>query len=172
MESSSIARFATPHERGRAEYAIEPGAHLVSQREGYTHHGIYVGHGQVIHYGGFHGSSTRRPIEYVALHRFARGSGISVRSEPDAAYSGADVVERARSRLGEDDYQLLTNNCEHFCTWCVLGRGRSEQVRRCLRNPWEGLKTLVALMRAMRALDDGERRPDRDIRCGSLAAAR
>jgi len=171
MESSSIARFATPREWARAEHAIELGAHLVSQRDGYTHHGIYVGHGQVIHYGGFHGSAVRRPIEYVALHRFAQGSGISVRAEPDAAYSGADVVERARSRLGEDRYRLLTNNCEHFCTWCLLGRGRSDQVRRCLKNPWEGVKTVVALIRAMRALHNREHRVHQDLRWAPLSAA-
>ena len=172
MQSPSISGSATARERTRAEHAIEPGAHLVSQRDGYTHHGIYVGHGQVIHYGGYHGSAIRRPIEYVALHRFAQGSGVSVRTAPDAAYSGTDVVERALSRLGEDRYRLLTNNCEHFCTWCVLGKGRSDQVCRCLRNPWTGLKTLLALTRAMLALHDCEKRPGLNMRCASLAAAR
>jgi hypothetical protein len=124
------------------------GAHLVSERDGYTHHGIYAGNGQVIHYGGFHHSAKRRPIEYIPLHGFAAGKGIKVQSEPDAIYTGTDAVERARSRLGEDQYQLLTNNCEHFCTWCVLGVGRSEQVRQCLRNPWTGIKTLFALAKA------------------------
>ncbi|EFL5564207.1 hydrolase, partial [Escherichia coli] len=28
------------------------GAHLSSDRPGYTHHGIYVGNGKVIHYSG------------------------------------------------------------------------------------------------------------------------
>jgi Lecithin retinol acyltransferase len=26
-----------------------------------------------------------------------------------------EVMRRARSRLGEDRYRLLSNNCEHFC---------------------------------------------------------
>lgn len=170
MESSPIAGLAARCEWARAEHAIALGAHLVSQREGYTHHGIYAGHGKVIHYGGFHSSTTRCPVEYVALHRFAQGRGISVRAEPAAAYSGAQIVERATSRLGEDRYRLLTNNCEHFCTWCVSGKGRSDQVRRCFSNPWKGLKTLVALLRAMRVLRDSEDRPVRDMRCAPLAA--
>jgi hypothetical protein len=31
-------------------------------------------------------------------------------------------------RLGEDRYSVLTNNCEHFCEWCVRGEHRSYQV--------------------------------------------
>jgi hypothetical protein len=36
----------------------------------------------------------------------------------------------ARSRLGENDYRLLTNICEHVCNWCRSGVSRSEQVER------------------------------------------
>lgn len=40
-------------------------------------------------------------------------------------------------RLGEHRYRLLTNNCEHFCEWCVNGAHRSYQVEelinRCVR---------------------------------------
>jgi len=43
------------------------------------------------------------------------------------------VVARARSRLGENRYRLTTNNCEHFCEWCLSGESRSEQVERIVR---------------------------------------
>lgn len=125
--------------------SIEIGAHLISERDGYVHHGIYVGNGQVIHYGGFDGSAKRRPIEYIPLCGFAAGRGVQVQPEPHARYVGIDVVARAKSRIAEDRYRILTNNCEHFCTWCVSGVGRSRQVYRCLLNPWVGIKTLFAL---------------------------
>ena len=32
------------------------------------------------------------------------------------------------SRIGEQDYNLLFNNCEHFATWCKTGRHRSSQI--------------------------------------------
>ena len=147
MESSYIDCHAISRALASAECIVDVGAHLVSEREGYAHHGIYAGNGQVIHYGGFHHSAKRRPIEYIPLRGFAAGKDIKVQPEPDAIYTGIDAVARARSRLGEDRYQLLTNNCEHFCTWCLLGVGRSEQVRRGLRNPWKGIKTLFALAR-------------------------
>ena len=38
------------------------------------------------------------------------------------------MIQRARSRIGESRYRLLTNNCEHFCEWCLNGEQRSYQV--------------------------------------------
>ena len=38
------------------------------------------------------------------------------------------VVSRAKSRLGERKYNLLTNNCEHFALWCKTEISSSEQV--------------------------------------------
>ncbi|CAG9191733.1 Lecithin retinol acyltransferase [Paraburkholderia sabiae] len=150
--------------------AFDIGAHLVSERDGYAHHGIYAGNGRVIHYGGFHRSTQRRPVEYASLNDFAAGREVKVASESDAVYTGIVALRRATSRLGEDRYQLLTNNCEHFSTWCVRGVARSEQVRRCLMNPWNGVKTLLAIARAMFASRDfSEIR--RDARALSLATA-
>ncbi|MBR8176440.1 efflux transporter outer membrane subunit [Burkholderia ambifaria] len=145
MKTLDIEWLSTSPAPIRNDSRIEAGAHLVSERDGYAHHGIYAGNGLVIHYGGFHRSARRCPVECVPLYCFAANKGIRVQPEPGAAYTGMTVVERARSRLGEDRYQLLTNNCEHFCTWCVRGVGRSEQVRRSLRNPWMGIRTLFAL---------------------------
>jgi len=133
--------------------AAEPplGAHLVSHRAGYTHHGIYVGDGRVVHYAGLCTSLHRGPIEEVTLERFAAGHEVSVVAHPFAAYTDREAVARARSRLGEDRYRLLSNNCEHFCTWCVDGKGRSEQVRACMTHPLAGLRVVRALVHAYRA---------------------
>ncbi|HEX7908814.1 MAG TPA: lecithin retinol acyltransferase family protein [Paraburkholderia sp.] len=124
------------------------GAHLVTQRNGYEHHGIYVGNGRVVHYSGFASSAHRGPVEEVELERFAAGHPLSIRTEPSARYVGDEAVLRARSRLGENHYRLLTNNCEHFCAWCLLGKSRSEQVHCCLRHPRTGVHALVCLVKA------------------------
>lgn len=147
METLYCDRLTASQESARTERTIEVGSHLISERDGYTHHGIFAGDGQVIHYGGLDHSAKRRPIEYIPLCGFSAGMGVKIQTEPDAIYAGTDVVERAKSRLGEDQYQFLTNNCEHFCAWCVSGVGRSEQVCQCLRNPWVGIKMLFALAR-------------------------
>lgn len=133
-------------------HADEPplGAHLVSRRAGYSHHGIYVGGGHVVHYAGLCVSLHRGPIEEVTLERFAAGYEVAIVAHPGAAFAGREAVARARSRLGEDRYRLLSNNCEHFCTWCVDGKGRSEQVRACIAHPLAGLRVMRALVRARR----------------------
>jgi len=124
------------------------GAHLVTQRRGYEHHGIYVGNGRVVHYAGFAGSAHRGPVEEVELNRFAAGHPLMIRATPSARYIGDEAVSRARSRLGENRYRLLTNNCEHFCAWCLLGESRSEQVHCCLTHPRAGMLALVCLVKA------------------------
>ncbi|QQC66408.1 lecithin retinol acyltransferase family protein [Paraburkholderia ginsengisoli] len=136
--------------RGAATSTIDLpiGAHLVTQRRGYEHHGIYVGNGRVVHYAGFASSAQRGPVEEVELARFAAGQPLSIRSTPSARYAGDEAVRRARSRLGENRYRLLTNNCEHFCAWCLLGESRSEQVHGCLRHPRAGMLALVCLVKA------------------------
>lgn len=129
--------------------ALALGAHLVTQRRGYEHHGIYVGEGKVVHYAGFAGAAYRGPVEEVTLRCFAADNAIAIRLHPCARYTGAEAVLRARSRLGENRYRLLTNNCEHFCAWCVSGESRSDQVATCLTHPRAGLHTLVSLFRAL-----------------------
>jgi hypothetical protein len=115
------------------EYGHEPlpGAHLVTQRTFYTHHGIYTGNGRVIHYAGLAKGWWRGPVEDVSLERFARGHGIRILDDP-RRFDRSDVVARARSRLGERRYRILTNNCEHFCAWALRGEIYSEQVERAL----------------------------------------
>ena len=71
----------------------------------------------------------RGPVEDVSLERFAGGHGIRIRRE-SRRFCRREVVERARSRLGERRYRVLTNNCEHFCAWAVRGEVRSGQVER------------------------------------------
>jgi hypothetical protein len=106
------------------------GAHLATPRDRYTHHGIYVGHGSVIHYAGFSRSRRAGPVEEVNVIEFAFGHPLYIVDHPRARYSVLQIVQRARSRLGEHEFRLLSNNCEHFCNWCISGYHRSEQVER------------------------------------------
>ena len=47
-------------------------------------------------------------------------------------YSSTETVERAKSRIGEDRYNLLFNNCEHFAIWCKTGIEESHQINNLL----------------------------------------
>ncbi|SDC15744.1 Lecithin retinol acyltransferase [Cupriavidus sp. YR651] len=146
QDQQQAARQSDPIALADDDYL--PGAHLVTERNGYIHHGIYVGHGRVIHYAGFCHTLHAAPVEETSLEQFAHGHGVAVKPEPCARYIGVEAVERARTRLGESHYHLLTNNCEHFCTWCLLGEGRSEQVETCLRHPRAAVHTVLRMVRA------------------------
>jgi len=111
------------------------GSHLVTPRRGYLHHGIYVGARTVVHYSGFAHGLRRGPVEEVPFAHFARGERVWVISEAPSDFDVREVICRARSRVGEDRYRLLTNNCEHFCEWCLRGTARSFQVEAWLARP-------------------------------------
>ena len=64
--------------------------------------------------------------------RFAHRHPVWVRAGRPNGLQTAQIVGRARSRLGEDRYRFLSNNCEHFSEWCVNGEPRSPQVERLL----------------------------------------
>jgi Lecithin retinol acyltransferase len=121
------------------------GAHLATLRRGYQHHGVYVGHGRVVHYSGLSGFWQCGPVEEVPLSRFANGRPVRIVNHLEPRYLPEEIVRRARSRLGESDYRLMTNNCEHFCNWCLSGDSRSHQVEGRLQLP---LRILGALFHA------------------------
>jgi len=111
------------------------GSHLVTPRRGYLHHGIYVGARQVVHYAGFTHGLRRGPVEEVPFADFARAQRVWVRSGEPSDFDVQELIGRARSRVGEARYRLLTNNCEHFCEWCLHGTARSFQVEAWLARP-------------------------------------
>ena len=63
------------------------GAHLITPRCGYTHHGIYIGSGRVVHYAGLSRAAlTRRPVEEVSLTEFAGDCGVAVLRDSPLAF--------------------------------------------------------------------------------------
>jgi Lecithin retinol acyltransferase len=122
------------------------GAHIVTPRRGYLHHGIYVGDGKVVHYAGLCYGLHRGPVEEVTLARFGSGRPVWIRFSGASNFGPKETVRRARSRLGEDRYRLLTNNCEHFCEWCLRGTPRSHQVEALLTQPGRALRAMLGLL--------------------------
>jgi hypothetical protein len=89
----------------------------------FNHHGIDLGDGTVAHY------LEGREILRSPLQEFSREQPMSVVAYPEGSCSPTGVtLRRAMGRLGEQDYNLLFNNCEHFAHWCKTGRHRSTQV--------------------------------------------
>jgi len=124
------------------------GAHLITPWLGYTHHGIYAGDGKVIQYGALKYDIIRKPVEEVTLEDFAQGRQIYVVTHAQARFEAEQSISRARSRLGEKQYRLLTNNCEHFVEWCLHDEHRSFEVETAVNFPrWFGERVVAALWR-------------------------
>ena len=95
----------------------------------FLHHGIDLGDGSVAHY------LEGREILRSPVAEFSRGQPLSVVPYPAEECSPAGVtLRRAMGRLGEQNYNLLFNNCEHFAHWCKTGRHRSAQVENWLHS--------------------------------------
>ena len=134
-------------------------AHLVSRRAFYEHHGIYVGSGRVIHYAGLTNRQWRGPVEEVPIADFANGHPVCIRHD-QRLFTCAEVVTRARSRLGERRYRILTNNCEHFCAWVLredLRSAQVEQLRSVPRNLCRALLNALVVTRPAPKLVPGRR---------------
>ena len=112
----------------------------------FNHHGIDLGDGTVAHY------LEGREILRSPLEDFSQGQPVSVVEHADASTPGV-TLRRAMGRIGEQNYNLLFNNCEHFAIWCKTGRHRSSQVDSVLERArhWSGLMP-SALMRGLELL--------------------
>ena len=102
---------------------MSAGDHLqVPRQHGlFNHHGIDLGDGSVAHY------LEGREILRSSLEEFTQGNEPCIINHTQESSTGV-TLRRAMSRIGEQDYNLLFNNCEHFATWCKTGRHRSSQI--------------------------------------------
>ena len=112
----------------------------------FKHHGIDLGDGTVAHY------LEGREILRSSTDDFSQGQPLTVIAHADASPTRV-TLQRAMSRIGEQNYNLLFNNCEHFATWCKTGRHRSGQIDSVLERArhWSGLMP-SALMRGLELL--------------------
>jgi hypothetical protein len=114
------------------------GDHIFLSQQAYTHHGIDLGDGTVVHWAppspgpgsllDLVASKHQAQVRRVTVGEFARGRAVWVR-EYAGGFDADTVVKRALSRCGDRGYHLADNNCEHFACWCKTGCHHSEQVR-------------------------------------------
>ena len=114
--------------------SLQPGDVIYTDHVLFKHYGVYAGKGRVIHYigerGHFGGSIG---IRETSLEEFTKGKEFTVVKFKGAnQYSGQETVQRARSRIREESYNLLFNNCEHFALWCKTGESKSIQVEQAV----------------------------------------
>ncbi len=102
--------------------------HLVVPRyQGiFHHHGIDLGDGTVAHY------LEGREILKSPFEDFSRGLQCTT-IQHEKSLDKKTTLNRAQSRIGEQNYNLLFNNCEHFANWCKIGHHRSNQLERLVQ---------------------------------------
>jgi len=93
----------------------------------YQHHGVASGDGTVIHFGRGIFDLENAEIEQVSMADFCDGKSIEIVNSK-RSFANAEIVDRARSRIGEKNYDLWDNNCEHFVNWCRSGEHESPQI--------------------------------------------
>ncbi|MDP9190670.1 MAG: lecithin retinol acyltransferase family protein [Acidobacteriota bacterium] len=104
------------------------GDHLRVYRFGYYHHGIDLGDGRVVH---FTNESLLDPltVSLTSLAEFAKSGTVEVVTYAGETRPRDLVCITALTALRHAEYRLLSNNCEHFASFCKTGRAESEQVR-------------------------------------------
>ena len=111
------------------------------------HYGIFVSDDEIIQFGPNPSLRMDIPdsdIEVCAtdVDTFLCGQFLETavpadRSERKKIRKPAQVIQTAKSRLGEKGYSILNNNCEHFAYECLIGEHYSSQtddVRAMFRN--------------------------------------
>lgn len=88
------------------------GDHICVNRGLYWHHGIYLGNGRVIHYTGYlKDKGKNAAVKIESIQKFSKEREIYY-GNSNAQYSDDEIVKRAKSRIGEKDYDIVGNNCE------------------------------------------------------------
>ncbi len=120
--------------RDREQRLMARGDHIKTPRAGglYTHHGIDMGDGTVVHFSGEPANLQDAVVCRVEMGEFLQGGDLVVVAD-DSPFDGDTVAGRAESMLGKTRYNVLFNNCEHFTTYCRTGKPKSLQVARLAR---------------------------------------
>lgn len=117
----SIANPMKNDQGKKVDSDLNKADHIFIDRIAFTHHGIYIGNGQVIHYARLYDEYIS--IQCCSLEEFADEQTVYKlnRDQSPIRFSADEAVRRATSRLGESDYNLIWNNCENFVRWCRFG---------------------------------------------------
>lgn len=118
----------------------------------YSHHGIDMGDGTVIHFSGEPFRREEASICRVTLAEFLSGGRSVVVRHHGAVLTPEEVAAAAEAALARQKYCLWRNNCEHFATECKTGRRRSKQVRRAIHIAAGSAGAAVAILLPLLAM--------------------
>jgi hypothetical protein len=105
------------------------GDHIYVKRLLYSHHGIYAGDGNVIHYTGEEKEKKDPLVRETDIEDFLKGGNLKKRAYRKCL-PPSETLSLAKEHLSDRSYSLSLNNCEHFATYCATGKKKSKQVRK------------------------------------------
>lgn len=112
----------------------------------YDHMGIYIGNNKVIHYCSSTGNALDAKIQETDMESyFKKGNYFILNIKNTPLFNGEKTVERAKTRLGEKNYNLLQNNCEHFAIWCKTNYSESLQLENLSQKQMVQIKIITSL---------------------------
>eukprot|EP00759_Apiculatamorpha_spiralis_P020383 PhF_6_TR25770/c0_g1_i1/m.36342 len=112
---------------------LKPGDHIYVRTGTIYHHGIYAG-GTVIHYcsdGRKKAYDSTMAVRETCWHIFTsqRRDVLVEVIDYEEAFDHEHSLFLARQLIGQANYDLFRNNCEHFSSMCRVGFCTSHQVR-------------------------------------------
>ncbi len=99
----------------------------------YTHHGIDLGDGTVVHFSGEPLRYREACVVRESIEVFCGGDTPKLVNHKRPLNEPEEVATTAMKHLGKTGYQLWTNNCEHFASFCKTGKPESQQVKRATK---------------------------------------
>lgn len=107
------------------------GDHIYVRRLLYSHHGIYAGDGNVIHYTGEEKEKKDPLVRETNMEDFLKGGKLK-RRDYKRRLPPSETLSLAKEYLSNNGYSITLNNCEHFATYCATGKKKSKQVRKAI----------------------------------------
>ncbi|CAF0968658.1 unnamed protein product [Brachionus calyciflorus] len=123
-----------------------PGDLIEFKRNLYSHWAIYIGNSKIVH---FSGNETRLAISGVQLTEIHKAK-INIDNywdilEDSYAFRNnlfdkilnplpvEEILIRAYSKVGESNFSIFSNNCEHFAKYCRYGVNSSDQIMKFIK---------------------------------------
>ncbi|KAL3877389.1 hypothetical protein ACJMK2_035101 [Sinanodonta woodiana] len=109
--------------------SLEEGDIIRIPREIYDHYAIYIGEGNVVHFGKDEkGNGVVKEEDFFKVCKNSKAEKYNYLDKYIRPFDCKTIVARAMSMIGEKDYNLFSNNCEHMATSCRYGNKYSLQV--------------------------------------------
>ncbi|WP_339012022.1 lecithin retinol acyltransferase family protein [Aeromonas popoffii] len=97
------------------------GDHLIAPQPESHHHGLFVGHDQVIHCLPSLAGEHSGQLALTSLAEFSQHCTIEVKPHTQRLFSREESLTRAYARLSEGEQGQPFASSERFVTWCIEG---------------------------------------------------